>query len=106
MRILFGRGLKDAADHVDGKGSCVAGLVTPYNPKCYAIPNLPASRHTEVEHEGRSSDLLDGEECLGLHGSNLLGRLLRGRNYFWGIVSNCERGGFRRLHHIAAISRK
>lgn len=51
---------------------------------------LLASEHTKIEHEGRSSDLLDGEERLGLHGTNLLGRLLRGGNYFWGAVSNCN----------------
>lgn len=36
------------------------------------------ARHTEVEHEGSCGDLLDGEGSFGLHGANLLGRLLRG----------------------------
>lgn len=35
-------------------------------------------RHTKVEHEGSCGDLLDGEGSFGLHGANLLGRLLRG----------------------------
>lgn len=46
-------GLEDAADHVNGEGR-------------------------EVEHDGRGSDLLDGKGRFGLHGANLLGRLLRG----------------------------
>lgn len=62
-----------------------------------------AYEHTEVEHEGRGSDLLDGEERLGLHGANLLGRLLRGGNYF-GVSAIATR--IRLLHHAATISHR
>ena len=42
---------------------------------------VPWRRHTEIEHEGSCGDLLDGEGSFGLHGANLLGRLLRGGDW-------------------------
>lgn len=65
-------GLEDLADHVDGEGSCPAVSFEPGSSR--------KSRHTQVQHEGSGGDLLDGEGGLGLHGADLLLRLLRRRD--------------------------